>query len=135
MAHQALIELLRQISTEAVASGKPTSVIYGKVISKHPLKIQVNNKLILDESFLVLTKNVLDHKVKFTMDFRGEEPGKITINGEQNVLDKMEYKKGYAIIKNGLNIGDTAIMVQQQGGQKFVVVDKMNNDWTDDDDD
>ena len=135
MANQGLIEALKQVSSEVVQAGNPTSVIYGKVISKHPLKIQVNNKLILDESFLVLTKNVLDHKVKFTMDFRGEEPGKITINGEQNVLDKMEYKKGYAIIKNGLNVGDTAIMVQQQGGQKFVVVDKMNNDWTDDDDD
>lgn len=124
-----LIEALKQVSTEAVAAGNPTSVVYGKVISDDPLKIQIDNKIILDEAFLVLTRNVQDFEVDFDIDFKDEkEIGTIIIDNGEHYLNRIKYKKGKAKIRNAMKKGDLAIMVQQQGGQKYIVVDKMNTD-------
>lgn len=124
MANQSLIEALKQIGVEAVNAGNPTSIIYGNVISEEPLEIQINEKMILDKSFLVLTKNVQDYEVEFDIDFEGE--GTIVINGgNEEPLNKLMYTKGKAKIRNALKKGDKVVMIQVQGGQKFVVLDKL----------
>lgn len=77
--------LIKKAAVEAVAASKPTAVVYGKVISASPLRIQVDQRLTLDSDFLVLTQ---------------------TVSGT-------------------LAPGDRVVMLMEQGGQSYVVLDKV----------
>ena len=67
-----LVRLVKQAAVEAVRAGAPMAVCYGTVLSTTPLKIQVDQKLILTEVQLILTKLVRDLKVEVYMDHETE---------------------------------------------------------------
>ena len=92
-----MTQLIKQIAAEAVAAGKPCDIITGTVISVKPLKIKVSQKLTLSEDFLILGRNVSDY-----------ETGKSKVT-----------------IHNALKKGDTAVMIRQAGGQRYLVIDKV----------
>nr|WP_300926108.1 HU family DNA-binding protein [Turicimonas muris] len=52
---------------EAVEAGKPVVLLFGQVISASPLKIQVDQKTILTEKMLILTRNVTDFEVDMSV--------------------------------------------------------------------
>lgn len=120
-----LVGMIQRIAVAAVKAAKPTAIQFGKVISITPLKIQVDQKMTLTKEFLVLTRNVKDHKVFMTVDHVTEN--KSGGSGEASFSShNHEYKgKKEFTIHNGLVVGDEVIMVQMQGGQKFIVIDKL----------
>jgi hypothetical protein len=79
-----LVELIKRAAVEAVNESKPTAVLFGKVSSLAPLKINIDQKLILGETQLVNTS-----------------------------------------LLNSLVVGDEVILLQFQGGQKFMVLEKV----------
>ncbi len=100
-----MTQLIKQIAAEAVAAGKPCDIITGTVISVKPLKIKVSQKLTLSEDFLILGRNVSDYETEITL------PGSV---GKSKVT-----------IHNALKKGDTAVMIRQAGGQRYLVIDKV----------
>ena len=48
---------MKEAGTEAVQSGSPCAVMFGKVIDSKPLKIKVEQRLILGEKQLIKTEN------------------------------------------------------------------------------
>ena len=62
-----LVELIKKISAETIENNKPVAVIYGTVIGIKPLKIQIEQKLLLIEKDLVLTDNVQDFETGATV--------------------------------------------------------------------
>lgn len=137
-----LVELIQEIAKNTNESGSPTSVLFGTVISTSPLKILVEQKLELTEEFLILTKNVKDYTVNVTVEWDTENKnlndnqtitntvdGSINVSIEQkniNLTHKHSISGTKSItIHNALVTGDKVILIQQQGGQKFVVLDKV----------
>ena len=106
-----LLEKIKQAAMEAVKASEPADFVFGTVISEKPLNIQVDQKLILTAEFLFLTSNVMEYSVKAKM-FAVESDG-----------DGVEKQK--MTVYNGLQNGDKVIMLKQQGGQKYVVLDKI----------
>lgn len=102
-----LVEAIKKAAVEAVAAGDPVRVCYGTVTREKPLLISVEQKLKLKASQLVLTKNVTDYETEMTWEEEGEEV------------------KRRVTIHNGLAAGEKVILLQTQGGQKFMVVDKL----------
>lgn len=49
-----LIEVIKQASIEAVRANKPVEVVFGNVLSVSPLKVKLDQKLILNEAQLIL---------------------------------------------------------------------------------
>lgn len=100
-----LLISMKRTALEAVEASKPTSIVFGKVTSTSPLKINVDQKMTLGKAQLVLARNVTDHKVYISSEeFTG---------------------KRLFTIYNGLVVGDEVIMIQVQGGQKYIVVDRV----------
>ena len=60
-----IIKKVHQAAVEAVESTKPVNVCFGKVISASPLQINVEQKMILTEKQLVLSRNVTDFEVLY----------------------------------------------------------------------
>lgn len=90
-----LVKTIKRAALDAVEASKPVQVCFGKVISVSPLEILVEQKLLLGERQLVLCRNVCD------------------------------MGKPQVTIHNGLVVGDEVILLRQQGGQKYVAVDRI----------
>lgn len=98
-----ILKAIKKIAVDAVNSQKLTDVVYGTVISTSPLKIQVDQKLVLESDHLKLTNAVMDHDVQ------------MSVNGGA--------KQTYTIY-NGLKNGDSVTMIRVHGGQQYIVIDK-----------
>lgn len=122
-----LLSLIKKSAVDAVNASKPTSIVYGKVISRSPLKINVEQKMTLTAAQLVLTRNVTDHKTQMTIGntqtyhWEGTEEDPIQVDvGHKHAIGKIS-----VTIHNGLIVGDEVIMIQMQGGQKYIVLDRV----------
>lgn len=106
-----ITQLIKQAAVEAVKAGDPSDIIYGTVASAEPLIIQINQKLMLTSEFLTLTTSVIDYKVQVKIYDIGEDETKV----EKQMMN----------VYNGLKSGDKVILLKQQGGQRYVVLDKI----------
>lgn len=98
-----LMKAIKRAAVAAVSATKPVEVCFGNVISASPLKILVDQKMTLGKPQVILSRNVTDFELKVTID---GETSKITVH-------------------KGLVVGDNVILVRQQGGQKYVVWDRV----------
>lgn len=121
-----LLEVIKQISVEAVDAKKPAGLLFGKVISASPLKITVEQKMTLTMEQLVLTRNVTDYKVMMTVKHLTEDKGKGGIGEASYEAHKHEYKgtKEF-LVHHALKAGEEVLLLRQQGGQKFIVIDRV----------
>lgn len=111
------------MAMDAVAAGKPCDIVTGVVTSVSPLKIKIAQKKILTKDFLILTSNVTDYETAVTIT-SGFSPGghsQYTGSGEHSHT----VTKGKAVIHNALKKGDQVVMVRQNGGQRYLVLDKV----------
>lgn len=111
-----LLVVIKNISKELADNIKITDVLYGKVIKEKPLEISVEQKMVLTEPQLVLSRNVTDYKVNITMDWftEMENEHKHKIAGTKKVT-----------VHNKLKIGEEVILIRMLGGQQFLVLDRM----------
>ncbi|GMQ57078.1 DUF2577 domain-containing protein [Vallitalea sediminicola] len=84
---QKFIGALKQINQGVKDNSQEVTFYYGQVIEIYPLQIQVDQRFILDEDFLVLTSTVA--------------------------------------VNNSLHIGDKVVLLRAQGGQQYIVLDKV----------
>ena len=125
-----LIEIIKQAAVEAVAASNPCAIMFGKVISTSPLKINVEQRLTLDESHLILTSSVRDYKTKISFDNPGIK--NIVKNYSMDDIPGTDYKLSYQqpiqneiTVYNGLKMNESVMLLQIQGGQKYIVLDRV----------
>lgn len=53
-----LLNVIKQAAMDAVRAGNPTKVMQGEVTSLAPLKVKIDQKLILDETFVIITNEI-----------------------------------------------------------------------------
>lgn len=122
-----LIEIVKESAMQAYRATNPADVVYGTVVSEDPLEIQIDTKMVLDESFLILTKNVSKSEIEVDIDFSGD--GSIEIEElEQTLLKKLSITGAKITIHNEIQTGDTVIMQKKQGGQEYIILDKLERE-------
>ena len=108
-------------------SSKPVNVYFGEVVSVAPLKINVEQKMVLGESQLILTRNVTDYMTTVTVQWN-TEIGVLSSDGKTTAppphLHGIVGQKNF-LIHNALEVGDEVILIRQQEGQKFIVIDRI----------
>lgn len=124
-----LMNAIKQASIAAVEATKPVNVVFGKVTSASPLKILVEQKMTLDSAQLILTRNVTDFKTTITGGniqnyyYTGNDTdsGTAPVSPSHiHAIGKVEVK-----VHNALKVGDEVLLIRQQGGQKFIVIDRL----------
>ena len=134
-----IIEIIKQAAVEAVAASNPCSILFGQVISITPLKINVEQRLTLDESHLVLTSIVRDFEIEMTVDHFTENDAYLNtshshpFSGDGSVstasfdsTHKHAYKgKKKYLVHLGLKVGESVMLMQVQGGQKYIILDRV----------
>lgn len=111
-----MVDMMKQAAIEANEAAKPLSIVFGTVISEKPLQIDIELKQPLDEDFLILTNAVMDHDVSMSVSHHTE--------------NEAGHAHGYTGIKtfkvlNGLKKGERVILLRMQGGQDYIVLDRV----------
>lgn len=128
------VELIKRAALGAVEASKPVNVLFGTVISAAPLKISVEQKLTLGQKQLILSRNVTDYSVAMTVDHTTENHSHThtiedtyTGSGSASMETHNHEYKGTKTFRvhNALKSGEKVILIRVQGGQKFVVVDRL----------
>lgn len=101
MAGERLAALMLDAGKNAIPGSEKTDLVYGRVISVNPLKIQLakESKIVLTQTFLILSKLCKEMKIR-------------TEAGQEIVL------------WDGLNVGDSVLMLRVLKGSKFIVLQK-----------
>lgn len=128
------VELVKKAAVEAVEAAKPVALLTGLVTDAEPLRIMVDQKLVLHEGELLLSRNVTDYTVSMTVDHQTEEHGHThTITdtytgGGGASLER--HTHGYRGTKefrvhNRLKQGETVLLARIQGGRRYAVLDRL----------
>lgn len=117
---------IKSLAVKAVASMKPVKVLYGTVTAIEPLQITTEQKLLLDESFLILTEAVKDHEHEITViDWRTETASGGSGDAAYAAHAHPITGRKKIIIHNALQVGEKVLLLAMEGGQSFVVIDRV----------
>lgn len=111
-----MIQIIKQAALEAVENSSPMGIAYGIVTSVSPLEINVEQRMNIKGNMILLTSNVIDKEVEV-------EVNDITEEKEGHKHDYKGTKKH--IHKKGLKVGEKVLLLRVQGGQKYIVLDRL----------
>lgn len=119
------VENIKRAAMEAVKASMPSGVYFGTVISASPLKISVEQKMTLTEKQLVLTTLVQDFSVNMTVNHTTEN--RSGGSGDASFASHNHEYKGTKsfLVHLGLKAGEKVMLIREQGGQKFIVLDRI----------
>lgn len=98
-----MIEIIKKTALDAVKASNPCEMLFGKVTSISPLKINIEQRLTLESKHLILTSLVQDFDVEMTSD---------------------EVTEVYTV-HLGLEVDETVLLLRVHGGQRFIVLDRV----------
>ena len=130
-----LVQCIKKSAVEAVAAEKPCSVHFGTVTNTEPLKITIDQRLTLEAEQLILTRNVTEHQIEMTVDHQTEDETNhihsvidtFTGGGTSAPTSHLHKYKGRKIFiaHKGLIVGEKVILLRMQGGQRYIVIDRV----------
>lgn len=109
-------QTIAKIAESARGAARPVDFMVGIVETVKPLTIRKNQKLLLEEEFLLLTNAVTDTTREITMSWETE--------GADGHSHQVKGKKKVTY-HNALKVGEAVILFQQEGGQKYLVLDRV----------
>lgn len=104
-----LIEIMRKAGK--TPDDERTALVFGVVTGVSPLKIKIDNRFEVDETFLLLSRSVKEYKVK--------EPSPLK-------LEKPDLIRDY-ILWRDLEKGDKVILLRLNNGQLFYVLERVGD--------
>lgn len=127
-----LVKLIKKAAVDAVNASKPANMVFGKVISEKPLKIKVDQKLILTEKQLVLARDITDYEIEMEPSLNESPYYHLTEErsgggGEAAFSSHTHEIKGRKkfLVYNALKNSEEVILMQVSGGQKYIVIDRI----------
>jgi len=130
-----LVKCFRKIAEDTIQAGKPSGVYFGQVTSTSPLEITIDAKHVLTAEFLALTRNVTDHNIDMTVNHLTEIEDEhihavvdtYTGGGTSRPTTHLHEYRGRKTFRvhNGLVVGDKVILIREQGGQRHIVIDRI----------
>ncbi len=124
------VKVIKQGAMEAFAASKPANMVFGIVISESPLQIKVDQKLVLNQAQLALSRNVTDHDVDIDIYITPADEtytaADITWKTEEadGHIHDIKGKKKLRIL-NKLKAGEEVILMRVSNGQKYIVIDRI----------
>lgn len=110
-----LLKVMKQAAKEQSKAGAPSTVCFGVVVSTAPLQVQVDQRFIIGSDNLIVPQHLTNYSVN------------VSISGSTAESEGHAHKLGAHVItiNNGLKNGDKVVMVSQDGGQKYLIADRV----------
>lgn len=94
-----MLDAIKQAAIDAVKAEGPVMVQLGSVTKINPLEVLVDNRLSLQEDFLIVPESLTELKATV---------------GNQEI-----------VIRKPLAAGDKLLLIRMQGGQRYVIMDRV----------
>lgn len=107
-----LLQMIKQAAKDAVDASNPVSLLPGEVVSVDPLSVQVDQRFVLTAEFLVVPERLVHYEVDLSHDHQGAT--------EKGLTEPL-------VIRRGLVVGDRVLLLRVQGGQQYVILDRVVN--------
>lgn len=123
----ALYDAIKHIASEFESNQDHAIICFGIVQEEDPIRIDIDSKLMLTEEFLTIAEHLTDYEAECEMetneinDFFIEKDGKVGVQVQQGKGEQ----KGKLVIKNKLKKSDRVILMRMEGGQHFIVLDRI----------
>ena len=144
---------IKQLALGVMHSTQPTDLRFGVVETVNPLTIRINQQMVLPDAFLILTNAVKDHSVDITVSWKTVDDNYLDQNAMAHTHDGASLigNQGKPIagltggtsnfdtthhhdikgrkkitIHNGLTVGEKVLLLRVQGGQHYVVIDRVD---------
>ncbi|WP_442601739.1 DUF2577 domain-containing protein [Paenibacillus sp. KN14-4R] len=108
-----LLNIIKTAGAGAVDASNPVAMLFAEVTQTNPLELNVDQRFTLTEEFLIIPESL----TRYELDLRHKHdaPGGPT----QNALPQK------IVIREGLKSGDCVLLLRVQGGNSFVIIDKV----------
>lgn len=119
------MRLMNHQAVSAVDAAGPVAVLYGTVVSASPLKVMTEQQLPLEADQLVLARCVTDYVLEMDVEWETEKTS--GGSGEASFSSHSHKISGRraVTVRSGLKVGEKVILLRMQGGQKFIVADRV----------
>jgi hypothetical protein len=108
-----MIDQIKRAAIAAIESSNPVAVMYGTVTNISPLEVNVDQRFTIDADFLLVPESLTRYEID--LKHNHQYTGGTT---EDALLDKI-------VIRKGLAEGDKVVLIRVQGGQQFLILDKV----------
>lgn len=137
-----IIEIIKMAAMDVIENSNPCDLRFGTVSSISPLKVKVTNDFIIPEQLLVVPEHLTNHDLytnvggsnesgtgSINMSVQGETLF-ITTGGTEVVDDESTeiiepVDNRTLTIYNSLEVGDKVILLRNQGGSSYVILDRI----------
>lgn len=126
-----MLDVIKYISHGVMTSSQLVNIFRGTVTSVSPLEITINQKVVLSMPFLILTNAVKDHDVDIMVSWETVNNTHKHENGndgkptDEHTHNHMVWGRKRITIYNGLTMGEEVLLLRLQGGQDYVVLDRI----------
>lgn len=110
-----MLETIKQIALNTVESTKPTAFFVRTISTVNPLSIVFDQKITLDATKIIVPETLTKRTVKLEIEVKIEES-----EGHKHVVKVTE-----ATLDGGLKVGDKVLLAREQGGQRYIIIDRV----------
>jgi hypothetical protein len=108
-----MLNAIRQAALSAMEAGNPVAIMFGTVTKENPLEVNVDQRFTLDADFLIVPESLTAYEVDL-------KHSHTTSTGQ---TDEALTQK--VVIRKGLKPGDKVLLLRVQGGQKYLILDRV----------
>jgi len=108
-----MLNAIRQAALTAMEATGPVAVMFGTVTRADPLEVNVDQRFTLDADFLIVPESLT--RLEIDMRHVHIAPGGTTDDALTEPV----------VIRPGLQAGDRVVLLRVQGGQKYLILDKV----------
>lgn len=112
-----LIETIKKAAQQANDASKPVAVMFGIIQEESPLKINVEQKMLLEKEQLILSRNVTDFEREVTPSNWSTE----NTDGHSHTISGKKKEK----VHHALKRGEKVVLLRVSGGQQYLVWDRV----------
>ena len=121
-------QLIKMLTERGGSDSEYSDVVYGRVISTAPLKVQISNSMIIDDNFIVLGKHIGSFSMSGSLTtsdtfFKVVTPSLARTVAEKPKIEKTT-KPATFTFDNSLKVGDKVTMIRADGGQQFYLFER-----------
>jgi hypothetical protein len=95
------------------------AIMFGEVTRIDPLEVTVDQRFAIDADFLIVPENL----TRYEIDLRRYQA--YTDSSEAVKTTEPALPEEPIVIRKGLEAGDRLILLRMQGGQKYLIFDKV----------
>lgn len=122
MSVERLLGVMKQAGVGAVGASNPVAVMFGEVETTDPLAVRVDQRFTLPAEFLIVPESLTHYEVELRHTHQYTDASD---SGTSTKTTDPALPEEPIVIRRGLELGDKVLLLRVQGGQRYVILDRV----------